>query len=119
MMKMCGRFIWRSKSQHITKHEHLVIFSSFKHSFTISRSMGFNFNSLPNDKIQDWLKLKAFADNKITVIEKLKIVLGRVENIVGKGENAGYQHFLLFPQCFQKTSFPRLLKVRMCGKELN
>ena len=23
------------------------------------------------------------------------------ENIVGKGENAGFQHFLLFPQCFQ------------------
>ena len=23
-----------------------------------------------------------------------------LENIVGKGENAGYQHFLLFPQCF-------------------
>ena len=23
-----------------------------------------------------------------------------VENIVRKGENAGYQHFLLFPQCF-------------------
>ena len=22
------------------------------------------------------------------------------ENIVGKGENAGYQHFLLFQQCF-------------------
>ena len=22
------------------------------------------------------------------------------ENIVGKGENAGYQYFLLFPQCF-------------------
>ena len=22
------------------------------------------------------------------------------ENIVGKGENADYQHFLLFPQCF-------------------
>ena len=32
-------------------------------------------------------------------------VLGRVENIVGKGENAGYQHFLLFPQCFQKAPF--------------
>ena len=29
-------------------------------------------------------------------------VINRVENIVGKGENAGYQHFLLFPQCFQK-----------------
>ena len=35
--------------------------------------------------------------------EKLKFVLGRVENIVGKGENAGYLHFLLFLQCFQKT----------------
>ena len=33
-------------------------------------------------------------------------VFDRVENIVGKGENAGYQHFLLFPQCFGKVSFP-------------
>ena len=23
-----------------------------------------------------------------------------LENIEGKGENAGYQHFLLFQQCF-------------------
>ena len=23
-----------------------------------------------------------------------------VEDIVGKGENAGHQHFLLLPQCF-------------------
>ena len=23
-----------------------------------------------------------------------------VENIAGKGENAGKQHFLLYPQCF-------------------
>ena len=27
--------------------------------------------------------------------------LGSVENIVGKGENAGNQHFLLFQQCFR------------------
>ena len=38
-------------------------------------------------------------------------VLDRVQNIVGKGENAGYQHFLLFPQCFQKPSCPRSLRV--------
>ena len=62
------------------------------------------FNSLPNNKILDWSKLKAFADDKINVTEKLKFVLERVEDIVGKGENAGYQHFLLFPQCFQKNS---------------
>ena len=42
---------------------------------------------------------------------KLKLVLGRVENIVGKGENAGHQHFLLLPQCFQKASFSRELEV--------
>ena len=70
-----------------------------------------SFNSLPNDKILDWSKLKALADNKIKVTEILKIILGRVENIVRKGENAGYQHFLLFPQCFQKTSLLGLLKV--------
>ena len=27
--------------------------------------------------------------------------MDRVENIVGKEESAGYQHFLLSPQCFQ------------------
>ena len=25
----------------------------------------------------------------------------KVENMVRKGENASYQHFLLFPQCFK------------------
>ena len=28
----------------------------------------------------------------------------RVENSVGKGEIARYEHFLLYPQCFQKLS---------------
>ena len=37
-------------------------------------------------------------------------VFDRVENIVGKGENAGYQHFLLFPQCFENASFPNTSK---------
>ena len=32
-------------------------------------------------------------------------VFDRVGNIVGK-ENAGYQNFLLFPQCLEKASFP-------------
>ena len=64
------------------------------------------FNSLPNNKILDWLKLKAFADNNSNVSRKLKFAFGRVENIVGKGKNASYQHFLLFPQCFQKFYTP-------------
>ena len=32
-------------------------------------------------------------------------VFNSVENIVGKRENADYQHFLLFPQCFEKACF--------------
>ena len=36
-----------------------------------------------------------------------------MENFVGKGENAGHQHFLLFPQCFQKD-FLKVVKSRDC-----
>ena len=68
-------------------------------------------NSLPNGIILDWSKLKAFAGDKINVAEVVIPLSDRVENIVGKGENAGYQHFLLFPQCFQKPFFLGLLKV--------
>ena len=41
-----------------------------------------SFTTLPNSRVLTTLKEKGF------------------ENIVGKGENAGNQHFLLFPQCF-------------------
>ena len=34
---------------------------------------------------------------------------GKVENILGKGKNAGYQHFLVFLPCLPKASFSRLL----------
>ena len=37
--------------------------------------------------------------------------MGRIENIVGKGENAGYRRFILFPQCFQNASNTWSLKV--------
>ena len=55
----------------------------------------------------------------MNLIEKLKIVLGRVEKIVGKGENAGYQHFLLFQQYFLKASFSRSLKVTIVWQRVN
>ena len=52
---------------------------------------------------------KHLQTKKKSVNEKLKFGFGRVEN-VGKKENAGYQHFLLFPHCF-KTTFLGSLKV--------
>ena len=77
------------------------------------------FNSLPYNTILDLSKFKAFADDKIKVTQKFKFTFRRIENIVGKGENAGYQHFLLFPQCFQKLSFPEVLKVEIVSKRFN
>ena len=62
-------------------------------------------NSVLNNKISDWSKFKAFADDKINVTEKLKSVLGKVENTVGKGENAGFQQLVFFLQCFWKQFF--------------
>ena len=63
-----------------------------------------HFNYLPNDKILDWSKLEAIAEDKLNVA-KIIAVLKSVENIVRKGENAGYQHFLLFPQFYRKAPF--------------
>ena len=62
------------------------------------------FSSLPNDKILDMTKLKAFADDKLNVAKIMVSLLNRIENPVGTGENAGYQDFVLFPQCLPKPS---------------
>ena len=75
--------------------------------------------SLPNDKILDWSKLKAFTYDKIKVLRIIIFILDRVENTVGKGENAGYQYFLLFPQCFQKTFYLGSLKIRIVWYRVN
>ena len=58
-------------------------------------------NSLPNSKILDWFKFISLSDDKINVIQNMKLVFEWVENILENGENTGNQHFLLFPKCFQ------------------
>ena len=45
-------------------------------------------------------KLKAFADDKLHVTQNIAFAFNSVENIVGKGENADYQHFHPFPTTF-------------------
>ena len=57
-----------------------------------------------------WEWVKAFANNKINVTEKLKFVLERIENIEGKGKNAGCQHVFLLPQRLPIGIFPRFGK---------
>ena len=68
------------------------------------------FNFLPNDTSLGMSKFKASTYNKFGVAEIMGLVFERVENIVGKVENSGYQHFLLFLLCFEKA-YPGLLKV--------
>ena len=48
------------------------------------------------------VRIESICRRQINVTQTIESVFHRVENNVGKGENAGYQHFLLFPHCFQK-----------------
>ena len=64
-------------------------------------------NGLIDNKILALSKLKAFADDNFNVAEVVKFLLGRIENIVGRGENTGYQPFLLFSlYCFLRVMKP-------------
>ena len=73
-------------------------------NFSFSHNVFHSYISLVHQNV-------ALGGNGLNVNNKLKFGLGRVENIVGKGENAGYQHFLLLLRCFQKGIFLISLKV--------
>ena len=69
-------------------------------------------NPLPDNKILGLPIMKAFADEKSNVTQNIRVVFHRIENIVGKEENAGYSIFFfshdvfkrLFPLVHQKSS---------------
>ena len=49
-------------------------------------------------------------------VESRRFVV-KVENVVGKVENAGYQHFLLYLKCVRKANFSKeRQKSLFCGK---
>ena len=74
------------------------------------------YNPLTNDNFPDWTKFKAIANDNA----EIKIpVFDRVEKIVGKEENAGYLHFLLFPLCFLKPSLSGPLKIGIMWQKVN
>ena len=49
-------------------------------------------------------QIESIEDKKLRKAQIIKFVLNMVENIAGKEENAGHQHFLPFHQCFPKLS---------------
>ena len=89
-----------SANSSVWRHLKFVVWDRVKAGIRLE----LQFNSLPDDKILDLSKLKTFADDKINIEGKLKFGLGKGENIVVKGENAGYQHFLPFPHFVHKAS---------------
>ena len=77
-------------------------------------------NPSSEDKILALSELKASADHKLKFIQNILFVFDRIENIVGKGENAGYQQILLFQQCFSKVFYlHRCKKSPLCDIEFN
>ena len=78
-------------------------------SFSFSPTVVFS-NSLPNDNCLDWFKLKAFTEDKLNVAKMMISCVDRLENTVGNGENAGYQHFAAVPTVFSKAFFFRVVK---------
>ena len=93
-------------SKTLWEKEKLLVTSNFSFSHSVFKrlvsqghqngSLYGNGLTLPNDKILDMTKLKAYADDKFSFTSIMFSLLDRVENTVGKGENAGYQHFVLF-----------------------
>ena len=66
-------------------------------------------SSVPNNKLLDVTKLKAFADDKINVAQMMIFVFDRVENIL-KGENGKRRKcwlaaFSPFPTMLSKRLF--------------
>ena len=61
-------------------------------------------------QILDSSKLKVLADNNLKFERNSRKLFQPIENMVGKGEIARYEQFLLFPQCFQKVCFPGVSK---------
>ena len=69
---------------------------------------------LPNSSVLALSNLKAFAD-KFDMFQMVHIFPFQDKKHRGKGENAGYLHLLLFPNCFKKAFFPgALLKEQPC-----
>ena len=55
--------------------------------------------NLPNNKMLDLFEFKTLADDNFNGAEMVSLVCNRVENVMGKGDNAGKNVFdRLLPQ---------------------
>ena len=78
-----------------------ILFFPFPVKFSTHERQILCFNSLPNDKILDQSKLKAFVDDKFKVIQMAKFALDKIENIVGKESFLATSIFFFFHNVFK------------------
>ena len=101
-MKKPGLVLERVK-KHSGERDKVLVTSFFHipHHFLLLKGKYhlYMFKSLQNNKNVDLSKLKALAEDIFHVTQKVNLDIYRVENIPGKGQNATYQHLLLFLQC--------------------
>ena len=72
-------------------------------------------NSLPNDKILDVTKLKAFSDDNLNIAKMTIFLIDRVKKkTTGKRTNCWLPAFSPFPPVFSKALFFRVVKNRDC-----
>ena len=73
----------------------------------------FLLNFLPNDKVSDWSKLKAFADGKSNVT-KIEICFGKGKKHCRKRRKCWLRAFSPFATMFSKDFLYRVIKIRDC-----
>ena len=78
--------------------------------------MGKRVDSLPSDKILHWSKLKAVADDKRNVTQKLKFLLGKNEKHFGERRKCWLPAFVLssFSFFFSKGSSLKVIETQDC-----
>ena len=71
-------------------------------------------NLLPNDKILDWTKLKAFGDIELIFHKMIISAFDRVKKHCGKRRKCWLPAFSPFPTMFSKAFFFGVVKSRDC-----
>ena len=93
--------------------------AGYQHFFLYPKhfqKFSYSLNSLLNNKISDQFKLKSYAEDKMTMTQKLKFDQEWVENIVRKREKT---FFSFFSNVFKRLLFQDQIKSGLWGKALN
>ena len=90
-------------------YKHILFCWEFIVTVTIELPPNDFFNSTKG-QVQDKSKVKALADDKINVIEKLKFVLGRVKKHGGKRRKCWWPAFSPSPTMFSKGFLHRVIR---------